>query len=173
MVPSEEVKQQTNLRVNEVADIYRKPASRLFVEVCLAETIAGTVHSMRDMRDHGQSFIWIGSDCLDKDDKLVSLMAGTANTSLTLSDLETVSISFPSAAIQDAIIEVLDVMVGEVERTCLQADSVNRTARELVNDVLHLVAIEVIATHSHPATRHPRPRLQGRTEVAPRNWTVG
>ena len=43
-----------------------------------------------------------------KEEKLVSLMAGTANTSLTISKLKNVEISFPAIAVQENIVRALD-----------------------------------------------------------------
>jgi len=55
-------------------------------------------------------FLWV-----HKEDKLVSLMAGTANTSLTLTKLKTVTISFPSIDRQRTIVAALDHMFQEDE----------------------------------------------------------
>ena len=50
-----------------------------------------------------------------KEDKLVSLMSGTANTSLTLSDLEGVEVTYPPLAYQDAIVAVIDRILEEAK----------------------------------------------------------
>ncbi len=48
-----------------------------------------------------------------KDDKLVSLMAGTANTSLTLTDLKSVEVTYPPLETQDVIVAAIDHILKE------------------------------------------------------------
>src|SRR5205814_1021736 len=74
-----------------------------------------------------------------KEEKLVSLMAGTANTSLTLTDLQGVLVSFPSITEQDAIVAALDRMMMEVEQIRLKAESLTGVVTELVADSLHFL----------------------------------
>jgi type I restriction enzyme M protein len=72
-----------------------------------------------------------------KDSKLVNLMAGTANTSLTLTDLEGVSVEFPELAVQLEIVAELDSMYGESEQIQSSAESIVSESRELVLDAFH------------------------------------
>lgn len=58
-----------------------------------------------------------------KEEKLVSLMAGTANTSLTLDKLESVDIEFPSIDVQQVIVEALDAIFGPLAELSRAADT--------------------------------------------------
>jgi type I restriction enzyme M protein len=72
-----------------------------------------------------------------KDAKLVTLMAGTANTSLTLTDLEGVLIEFPELAMQQEIVAELDSLHDETKQIYSNAESIVSESRELVLDSLH------------------------------------
>lgn len=50
-----------------------------------------------------------------KEEKLVALMAGTANTTLTLTKLKTVSVSYPSLDVQETIVSRLDSLLGDID----------------------------------------------------------
>jgi restriction endonuclease S subunit len=72
-----------------------------------------------------------------KEDKLVTLMAGTANTSLTIKDLEAVLIEFPDILVQDAMVKALDNALSKIRRICSRAETAIHTTNELVVDMLH------------------------------------
>jgi len=72
-----------------------------------------------------------------KDAKLVTLMAGTANTSLTLTDLEGVEIEFPELAIQREIVTELDAMHIETTHIFEKSEIAIRESEELVLDAFH------------------------------------
>jgi restriction endonuclease S subunit len=72
-----------------------------------------------------------------KDEKLVTLMAGTANTSLTLSDLENVEIEFPSLETQREIVVELDRMQSESVRVSTDAQVAAEESREVFIDAVH------------------------------------
>jgi type I restriction enzyme M protein len=72
-----------------------------------------------------------------KDAKLVTLMAGTANTSLTLNDLEGVLIEFPALSVQREIVTELDAMHHETAQISLNAETAVAETQELVLDAFH------------------------------------
>jgi len=72
-----------------------------------------------------------------KDSKLVTLMAGTANTSLTLTYLEGVVIEFPELAVQREIVAELDAMQVETTQISANSEIVTEETRELVLDAFH------------------------------------
>ncbi len=71
-----------------------------------------------------------------KEDKLVSLMAGTANTSLSLSDLEGVEITYPPFEAQDAVVAVIDRILEEAKTVEKEIDILARIQASLFFDVL-------------------------------------
>jgi type I restriction enzyme M protein len=71
-----------------------------------------------------------------KEEKLVSLMAGTANTSLTLRDLETVTIEFPDLPVQDAIVDKLDRVLEAIVRIQATTREMATISGEIVTNSL-------------------------------------
>ena len=72
-----------------------------------------------------------------KDEKLVTLMTGTANTSLTLTDLEGVTIEFPDLTMQREIVTELDKIQSEGSHISRNVEIVIQESQELVLDTLH------------------------------------
>jgi restriction endonuclease S subunit len=64
-------------------------------------------------------------------------MAGTANTSLTLTYLEGVVIEFPELAVQREIVAELDAMQVETTQISANSEIVTEETRELVLDAFH------------------------------------
>lgn len=74
-----------------------------------------------------------------KDEKLVTLMAGTANTSLNLTNLEDVMVEFPDLRMQSEIVAELDRMDSARGRICANAEITVQESRELFVDALHVL----------------------------------
>jgi type I restriction enzyme M protein len=72
-----------------------------------------------------------------KDEKLVTLMAGTANTSLNLTDLGDVPVEFPDLRMQSEIVAELDRMDFARGHICANAEIALEESRELFVDALH------------------------------------
>ena len=68
-----------------------------------------------------------------KDEKLVKLMRGTANTALTVKKLRTVSITYPGLKQQEAVANALDAVLQDV-RNLLSALKACETDSELILD---------------------------------------
>ncbi len=73
---------------------------------------------------------------LHKESKLVSLMAGTANTSLTVSKLESVSVSFPSLSVQERLVSHLDELFDAMTVVQGSAEEIMRQVASLPLDFL-------------------------------------
>jgi type I restriction enzyme M protein len=71
-----------------------------------------------------------------KDDKLVSLMAGTANTSLTLTDLKSVEITYPPPDTQDIIVAAIDNILKEATTMEKGIKVLSEKQRILFSDIL-------------------------------------
>jgi len=72
-----------------------------------------------------------------KEDKLVTLMAGTANTSLTLTDLEGVEIEFCELAMQREVVAELDNALCQSNEISLTAEAATAEVREFLLDALY------------------------------------
>ncbi|HVJ04234.1 MAG TPA: N-6 DNA methylase [Candidatus Saccharimonadales bacterium] len=72
-----------------------------------------------------------------KDAKLVTLMAGTANTSLTLTDLEGVLIEFPELGVQQDIVTELESLHDETKQISSSAEYIVGESQELILDAFH------------------------------------
>jgi hypothetical protein len=70
-------------------------------------------------------------------------MAGTANTSLTLTDLEGLTVEFPELAVQLEIVAELDSMYAESEQIQSSAESIVSESRELVLRRISLFAMNL------------------------------
>ena len=71
-----------------------------------------------------------------KEEKLVSLMAGTANTSLTIDKLKTVMISFPDIETQKIIVKTLDETIQCLIDLKTYIDKMNEIEQDALEKVL-------------------------------------
>jgi type I restriction enzyme M protein len=71
-----------------------------------------------------------------KDDKLVSLMTGTANTSLTLTDLNSVEVTYPPLDTQDIIVAAIDHILKEATTVETEIRVLSERQRILFSDIL-------------------------------------
>jgi restriction endonuclease S subunit len=73
-----------------------------------------------------------------KDEKLVRLMRGTANTSLTIEKLNHVIVSYPGLTEQRAIVLALDHLSGELKALNFLSRICESDSRDLFEDALHV-----------------------------------
>lgn len=71
-----------------------------------------------------------------KDEKLVSLMAGTANTSLTIEKLKTVNITFPNLHRQEEVVAALDRIMNNAVDLEVGSDDIHDMCERLVQESL-------------------------------------
>ncbi len=79
--------------------------------------------------------------CKHKEDKLVSLMAGTANTSFTLTDLQNVEIIYPTLAIQDAIVAALNHLFDIGSRVQMYTNSISEKHNNVKSGLIEALSI--------------------------------
>jgi type I restriction enzyme M protein len=71
-----------------------------------------------------------------KKEKLVTLMAGTANTSLTLDKLKSVEIAYPDIEVQETLVESLDHLFNLVSELSNMTESISELQRDVTLCIL-------------------------------------
>jgi restriction endonuclease S subunit len=95
-----------------------------------------------------------------KEEKLVSLMAGTANTSLTLKDLEAVTVVVPSMCYQSKFVSFMDRLVSLSQLLVNASTDTQKRAEDMLANPLFLLKSTENAAKRGAESCHAKVRLR-------------